>query len=86
MIRSVNEIPPKNAFERKACRAGALREFLDTGLTYAEFIPEDGDAPRKAYNGLLMAIRRQFMGKVSISWRHGRIFLKNTTQKEEEEI
>lgn len=77
MIRSVNEIPPKNAFERKACRAGALNEFLKTGMACAEFIPEDGDAPRKAYNGLLMAIRRQYMGKIAISWRHGRIFLRN---------
>lgn len=77
MIRSVNGIPEKNSFERKACRAGALKEFLASGYACAEYVPEGEDTPRRAYNGLLMAIRRQFLGQIAISWRHGRIFLTN---------
>lgn len=79
MIRSVNGVPERNSFERKACRAGALNEFLKTGYACAEFTPEGNDTARRAYNGLLMAMHRQFEGKVSISWRHGRIFLTNLT-------
>ena len=77
MIQSVNSIPEKNTFERKACRAGILREFLKSGYPFAEFVPENGDTARRAYNGLLMAIRRQFDGQISISWRHGHIYLMN---------
>lgn len=83
MLTSVSEIPEKNSFERKACRAGALKEFLRSGYACAEFTPEGDDNPRRAYNGLLMAIRRQYAGKIGIRWRHGRIFLCNLEKSAE---
>lgn len=76
MFVMVNEIPEKNAFRRRACRLGALESFMNSGYICAEYSPEADDNPRRAYNGLLMAIKRQYAGKIAISWRHGRVYLR----------
>jgi len=53
-----------------------IESFLNSGFAFAEFTPEGSDNPRRAYNGLLMAIRREYAGRAAVLWRHGRIYLK----------
>lgn len=75
MLIKVNNIPGKSALRKKAGRALLIEEFLSSGFRYAEVTLEGTDTPRRAYNGLMMAIRRQFEDKCAVLWRHGRIFL-----------
>lgn len=76
MIQKVAEIPQKNSFRRKACRMAEIASFLESGYAFAEYMPEGNDNARRAYNGLLMAIRRGYTGKAAVLWRHGRVYLK----------
>ncbi len=81
MIQKVNEIPEKNSFRRKACRMAEIASFLESGYDFAEYTPEGSDNARRAYNGLLMAIRRAFDGQAAVLWRHGRVYLKRLAEK-----
>jgi len=79
MLISVQSLPEKNLLRRKSCRMSALKAFLDSGYEVAEFAPENGDTIRRAYNGLLMAVRRQYPGQIGVYWRGGKIYLKRLT-------
>ena len=52
-----------------------VEEFLQSGYKFAEVTLEGNDTPRRAYNGLMMAICRQYPEKCAVIWRHGRIYL-----------
>ena len=79
MLISVQSLPEKNLLRRKSCRMSAVKAFLDSGYEVAEFAPEAGDTIRRAYNGLLMAVRRQYPGQIGVYWRGGKIYLKRLT-------
>ncbi|MBQ3078599.1 MAG: hypothetical protein IJC48_01185 [Clostridia bacterium] len=84
MIQKVIEIPEKNTFRRRASRMNEVEDFLKSGFDCAEYTPEGADNPRRAYNGLLMAIRRAYPGKAAVLWRRGRVYLKRMNTAAEE--
>ena len=75
MLIKVTDIPGKSELRKKAGRSLMVEEFLNSGYQYAEVTLEDADTPRRAYNGLMMAIRRRYQDECAVLWRHGRIFL-----------
>lgn len=60
-------------------RQDLRRSRFFSGYEVAEFAPEAGDTIRRAYNGLLMAVRRQYPGQIGVYWRGGKIYLKRLT-------
>lgn len=82
MLVMVDQVPAKNKFQKAALRIEVLANFMASDYEFAEYMPEHGDTPRRAYNGLLMAIKRQFEGRVAVCWRHGRVFLKKLPDKQ----
>lgn len=75
MLVSIKQVPVKYSASRNAVRMAAVEEFLKGGDACAEYRPEDGDTPRRAYNGILMAVRRKYPNRVTVFWRQGKIFL-----------
>lgn len=75
MLIKVTSIPAKSSLRKKAGRALLVEEFLSSGYRFAEVTLEKNDTARRAYNGLMMAIRRQYPDECAVLWRHGRIFL-----------
>lgn len=86
MLIKVTNIPGKNALRKKAGRALLIEEFLASGYRFAEVRLEGNDTPRRAYNGLMMAIRRQFEDRCAVLWRHGKIFLERLEEKDDEAV
>lgn len=76
MLVMVSQVPDKHKLRKAACRIRVIESFLASDYEFAEYQMEGGETPRRAYNGLLMAIKRQYAGRVAICWRHGRVFLK----------
>lgn len=75
MIISIEKVPEKYELSGYANRLHAVEEFLKSGYECAEYQLEEGEAPRRVYNGVLMAVRRRYPDRVRVCWRHGRIFL-----------
>lgn len=75
MLISTDKIPERYACAKSSRRQKAVEEFLRSGYRCAEYRIEETDTPRRAYNGILMAVRRRYSGQVSVCWRSGRVFL-----------
>lgn len=84
MLVKVTDIPGRNELRKKAGRSLMVEEFLKSGYQFAEVTLEGADTPRRAYNGLMMAIRRQYQDECAVIWRHGRIFLMRLEENENE--
>ena len=55
-----------------------IQRFLNSDMISARVTSESADvkAQKRAYNGLLTAIRRNFSGEnISVVWRHGDVYL-----------
>jgi len=85
MIVQVENVPAKLLSRKNARRMRVIDEFLKSDYTFAEAEPENGDTPKQLYNGILMAIRRCYSGKVRVCWRNGRVYLVRIEEKQEEE-
>lgn len=75
ILKVVSEIPNK-----KATRVGkwniVIGEFIESNNDICQIdLKEAGCKNTKCYNGIIMAIRRKYDGKVKVLMRNGEIYL-----------
>ena len=84
MIEMVEKVPDRGSHCGYARRMNTVKQFLESGFRCAEVTQEEGENPRRIYNGILMAARRLNAKNVRILWRNSRVFLERTEEQEEE--
>lgn len=78
VLRKVDGIPERGALRKKSKWQDIIRDFIKSDMQAAvvDTNPSDEKDNRRTYNGLMMAIRRNFYDKnVFVIWRHGTIYL-----------
>lgn len=75
---SINEVPARKTLVKRGMWQQLILKFMNSDMLSARVTSDNTDtqAQRRAYNGLIMAIRRNFAdANISVAWRNGDIYL-----------
>lgn len=78
VLRKVDVIPEKGALRKNSKWQTIIRDFIKSDMQVAvvEANPSDEKDNKRTYNGLMIAIRRNFSdANIIVCWRHGTIYL-----------
>ena len=75
---SISEDPARKTRAKRGMWQQRILKFMNSGMFSARVTSDNTDtsAQRRAYNGLIMAIRHNFAdANISVAWRNGDIYL-----------